>query len=103
MHIGKSQVGLTCADDRVVVHLSLMRMSHFYFLFIELFTCICSLRTKSFSELRFEPVNLNRKDIVKIFSHYHRGFPVQPLFLLLLCYKSESSYVFSLIIGFFPL
>ena len=61
---------------------------------------IFSLGTKSFSELRFEPVNINRKDIVRIYSHYHRGFLVQSLFLLLLCYKSQSPFIFSLMILF---
>ena len=37
------------------------------------------------------PVDLNRKDIVEIFSGNLEGFLVQPLFLSLLCYKSQSS------------
>ena len=41
------------------------------------------------------PLNLNRKDIVKIFSGYLEGFLVQPLFLSLLGYKSQSSFMFS--------
>ena len=41
------------------------------------------------------PVNLNRKDIVKIFSGNLEGFLVQPLFLSLLVYKSQSSFLFS--------
>ena len=66
-----------------------------------LFTYISSLQTKSFSELRFEPINLNKKDIVKIFSHYLEGFLVQPLFPSLLVYKSQSSLMFSSLI--FPI
>ena len=54
-----------------------------------------SLRTRSFSEHRFVPENLNRKDIVKIFSGNLEGFLVQPLFLSLLGYKSQSSFSFS--------
>ena len=57
--------------------------------------CSDSLRTRSFSEHRFVPVNLNRKDIVKIFSGNLEGFLVQPLFLSLLGYKSQSSFMFS--------
>ena len=41
------------------------------------------------------PVNLNRKDIVKISSGNLEGFLVQPLFLSLLGYKSQSSFSFS--------
>ena len=41
------------------------------------------------------PVNLNRKDIVKIFSGNLEGFLVQPLFLSLLGYKSQSPFMFS--------
>ena len=41
------------------------------------------------------PVNLNRKDIVKIFSGYLEGFLVQPLFPSLHDYKSQSSFMFS--------
>ena len=39
------------------------------------------------------PVSLNRKDIVKIFSGNLEGFLVQPLFLSLLGYKSQSSFI----------
>ena len=42
------------------------------------------------------PVNLNRKDIVKMFSGNLEGFLVQPLFLSLLGYKSQISFMFSL-------
>ena len=43
-----------------------------------------SLGTRSFSEHRFVPVYLNRKDIVKIFLDNLAGSLVQPLFLSLL-------------------
>ena len=40
------------------------------------------------------PLNLN-KNIVKIFLGNLEGFLVQPLFLSLLSYKSQSSFIFS--------
>ena len=54
-----------------------------------------SLRTRSFSDHRPVTLNLIRKDIVKIFSGNLEGFMVQPLFLSLLGYKSQSSFMFS--------
>ena len=41
------------------------------------------------------PVNLNRKDIVKIFSGNLEGFLVQPLFLSILGYKIQLAFMFS--------
>ena len=53
------------------------------------------LRTRSFSEYNFVPGNHNIKDIVKIFSGNLDGFLVQPLFLSVLGYNSQLSFLLS--------